>query len=72
MSSKRLLNFLSESDFIDSYNIKILHLNDSIKQILEEEKVEKNISILSFIYKKNYDVIENKNITLIKNTLLKA
>jgi hypothetical protein len=72
MSSKRLLNFLSESDFIDSYNIKILHLNDSIKQILEEEKLEKNISILSFIYKKNYDVIENKNITLIKNTLLKA
>jgi hypothetical protein len=43
MSSKRLLNFLSESDFIDSYNSKISNLNDSIKQILEEEKVEKNM-----------------------------
>jgi len=71
MSSKRLLNFLSESDFIDSYNSKISNLNDSIKQILEEEKVEKNISILSFIYRKNKNIVENKNIAFIKNTFYK-
>lgn len=71
MSSKRLLNFLSESDFIDSYNPKISNLNDSIKHILDEEKVEKNMSILSFIYRKNKWKIKNKNIDFLKNTFLK-
>jgi len=51
MSSKRLLSYLSESDFIDSYNTKISKFNSGIKQILEEEKIEKNFSINSFIYK---------------------
>ena len=69
MSSKRLLNFLSESDFIDSYNTKIGNFNSSIKEILSEEKIEKNISILSIIYKKKRK--ENKKILIFKNTLLK-
>jgi len=50
MSTKRLMNFLSESDFIDSHSKKINKFNDSIESILEEELSQKNISIVSFIY----------------------
>jgi len=74
MSSKRLLSYLSESDFIDSYNLKINKFNSSIKQILEEENIEKNISIVSFIYKKR-KTEKNKydeKIELIKETCLKV
>jgi hypothetical protein len=67
MSSNRLLNYLSESDFIDSYNTKISYFNNSIKNIFEEEKIEKNISIISFINKDNKRIIENKKVDTIKD-----
>ena len=71
MSSKRLLSYLSESDFIDSYNTQISKFNSSIKQILEEENIEKNISIVSFIYKSKKDKKSNKKFDFLKEALLK-
>ena len=71
MSNRRLLAYLSESDFIDSYNENIEKFNKNIKQIFEEEKIEKNISILSFIYKINKNK-ENKQIDKIKDIALKV
>ncbi|MDQ7022789.1 MAG: hypothetical protein Q9M97_04635 [Candidatus Gracilibacteria bacterium] len=71
LSSKRLLSYLSESDFIDSYNIKIENFNLNIKNILEEEKLEKNISILSFLHRKKSIIESNGKIEFIKDTLLK-
>jgi hypothetical protein len=72
MSSKRLLSYLSESDFIDSYNTKIEKFNSSIKQILEEENIEKNISITSFIYRKKTSVQCNTKVEFLKEACLKA
>ncbi len=72
MSSKRLLSYLSESDFIDSYNTKIEKFNSNIKQILEEESIEKNISITSFIYIKKGSIKCNSKIEFLKEICLKA
>ncbi len=51
MSTKRLMNFLSESDFIDSHTKKINKFNDSLESILSDELSQKNLSIISFSYK---------------------
>ncbi len=51
IATKRLFNFLSESDFIDSYSKKIETFNESINGIIEWEKINKNIAISSFSYK---------------------
>jgi len=72
MSSKRLLSYLSESDFIDSYNTKISKFNSGIKQILEEESIEKNISINSFLYRKKSSVKCNSKVEFLKEICLKA
>jgi len=71
MSSKRLLSYLSESDFIDSYNSKISIFNNSIKQIFEEENIEKNISVTSFVYKKTNSKECNSKIDFLKEFFLK-
>ncbi len=72
MASRRLLSYLSESDFIDSYNINIEKFNSGIKQILEEESIEKNISITSLIYKKKKQEKSNWKIDFLKEVCLKA
>jgi hypothetical protein len=72
MSSKRLLSYLSESDFIDSYNRKISKFNSGIKQILEEENIEKDISITSFLYRKKSKIECNSKVEFLKEICLKA
>jgi len=67
MSNKRLLNFLSESDLIDSYSKNIEKFNSSIQEILDEESFNKNISIISYIYKSKEKSIENKKVSFAKN-----
>ena len=71
MSSKRLLSYLSESDFIDSYNTDISKFNSGIKQILEEEKIEKNFSINSFIYKEKKSKKSSLKTDFLKEIYLK-
>jgi len=71
LSNKRLFNFLSESDLIDSYNKDIEKFNSTIQEILNEESYEKNISIISFYYKSKEKSVENKKINYVKETLLK-
>ncbi len=66
MSSKRLLNFFSESDFIDSYNKNITPFGKSLQLILDEEKVEKNISIISLIYQDKHSIQPNKKLDIAK------
>lgn len=67
MSSKRLLNSLSESDFIDAYNKKIVKFNSSIDLILNEELTQKNISVISFIYTVKEKTVEYSHIDSIKS-----
>ena len=71
LSNKRLFNFLSESDLIDSYNKDIEKFNSTIQEILNEESYEKNISIISFCYKSKEKSVENKKVNYVKETLLK-
>ncbi|MCD5380945.1 hypothetical protein LR004_03365 [Candidatus Gracilibacteria bacterium] len=66
MSTKRLMNFLSESDFIDSHSKKITKFNDSINSILEEELSEKNVSIVSFSYKGEEEVVSSNHLLAAK------
>lgn len=66
MSSKRLMNFLSESDFIDSYNKKIGVFNESIHSILDEELSQKNLSIVSLIHKGEDTEVSSNKFTAIK------
>ncbi len=69
IATKRLFNFLSESDFIDSHSHKIEKFNESINGIIEWENINKNIAITSLIYTSKTEV-QNANKGAFFQTLL--
>lgn len=73
-STKRLLNYLSNSDFIDwlvlSEDIEIF--NKNIKNILKSELLEENILVSSLKYTSNQKEVELTNIDLLKDKFLEA
>ena len=66
MSTKRLMNFLSESDFIDAHSKKITKFNDTIYSILDEELSQKNLSIVSFSHKSDEQKVANSHFLAVK------
>lgn len=75
MSNKRILDYLSENDFVDwlDKNNDIENFNKNISDILNEEILEENISITSIIYntgdEKKYNDVQFEKIINIKEKL---
>lgn len=75
-ASSRLLNYLSYSDFNDcSIWNKIETLNNNIEEIILEEKIDKNIWIISLKYNTDNNLLKvktNKTTDKLNNLLLKT
>jgi len=73
LSTKRLLKYLSYSDFVDASMIEIPEkINKNIEIILNEEKIEDNIWLLTIKYILKQEKNEKKFLKELENLYLKA